>query len=201
MPNPNPPLRSIIAAALLALALAGCSSSNPGVEPGDGPAATEETQFHGPIENESGEPSEPPAPATVPNFHQKYTYEDGVEVEIIRIDKGRMTRKDIEDEFNDQLKVGTGWVRFTGRIRNGAKQVLDAELVSATATYGPDGVEAETLYFNDRSDFSGKILPGRAKSATATFAIPEKYWGDVVFEVSIGDEFEREPVIFVGSVK
>jgi hypothetical protein len=194
-------MKRLIVAALLPLALVGCTSnSNTGVEPGDGPAATEESPLHGPIEGEEGEPSEEPQPATVPNFKQKYTYDDGVTVEIIKIDKGKMTRQNIEDEFNDTLKVGQGWVRFTGRIKNGSKQILDAELVSANTTYGPDGIEAEQLTFNDNSDFSGKILPGRAKSATATFAIPEKHWGDVVYEVSIGDEFEREPVIFVGSI-
>jgi hypothetical protein len=193
----------LIVALLAALALTGCTSSDPHIQPGTGPAETDvPAEEAEPTTFESeGEPGDEPTPVTVPNFHQKYTFGDGVEIEITKIDKGRLTPKQAEEEYEDGVKAGMGWVRFTGRIRNGSKKVLDANLVSASVTYGPDGHEAPSLYFNDRSDFDGKIIPGRAKTAEATYLIPERYWGDVVFEFSLGDEWDREAVIFVGSVK
>lgn len=193
--------KTVLAAILLAatLPLAACAlvpppEAPPGnIETADGPADE--------LPTVEGEPDEPAEPAQVPSFHQKYTYDDGVEVEITKIDKGRLTRQQAEDEFEDGVKPGMGWVRFTARIRNGAKKTLDASLVYASVTYGKDGREAPNLYFNDDSDFDGKILPGRAKTAEATYLIPEKFWGDVVLEFTIGDDFERESVIFAGSVK
>ena len=64
-------------------------------------------------------------------------------------------------------------MRFTGRIRNGSKEVITADSVRITMVYGPDGKTANSLIFNHSEYFSGKILPGKAKSATETFAIPE----------------------------
>jgi hypothetical protein len=197
----------LVVALLAAFALTGCTSSDdPHIQPGEGPAETvapsdaptegEPTTFEG-----EGEPGDPPSPVTVPSFHEKYVFDDGVEVEVTEIAKGHLTRKQAAHEYSDVVKSGMGWVRFTSRIKNGSKEILDTESVSAEVTYGPDGREAEQLTFNDHSDFAGKVLPGRAKTAEATFLIPERHWGDVVLEVSIGDEFERQSVIFVGSVR
>jgi hypothetical protein len=193
---------AIAAIAFAALSLTGCAPGpavdlNPdsNVQTADGPAQepVDEGSYH-------GEPDQPSS-VSVPSFHQKYVYKDGVEVEITQIDKGRLTRQQAADEYEENIKSGMGWVRLTGRIKNGSKETLDASLVSISVSYGPDGREPLRLYFNDDSDFDGKILPSRAKSAEATFAIPEKYWGDVVAEITIGDDFYRETVIFAGSVK
>src|SRR5215216_5477000 len=167
--------RAALAAILLttALSFTACAVIPPPEVPGN--VQTADGPMDEPVDEgfPGGEPGEQNEPATVPSFHQKYTYSDGVEVEIIKIDKGQLTRAQAENEVEDNIKAGVGWVRFTGRIKNGSKRALDASLVYANVTYGADGREAPSLYFNDNSDFDGKILPGRAKSAETTVQIPE----------------------------
>lgn len=213
--------RQLAAVLVLLTFLAGCSSTpTTGVEPGDGPAAAEpstpsETAFHGPMEGE-GDPGEevPEEPETeepteepeeeesepeVATFKDKYTYEDGVEVEVTRIRRGKVTRADTE--YSDDLKAGQSWVQFTVRVRNGSKKRLDA-VGTFNVTYGPDGEEAESVYADSIPDdtyLDGKILPRKAKVASSSHLIPAKYQDDVVLEFS--PTFEHEAAIFAGSVK
>ena len=49
----------------------------------------------GPAEEPGSEETttEPAKPATVPNFKQKFTHEDGVAIEVIKIEKGQADRR------------------------------------------------------------------------------------------------------------
>jgi hypothetical protein len=190
----------LLLALLVGLTLIGCGPGpaidldGPGtVEGGEGPAEE-------PVSEETT--TEPARSATVPNFKQKFTYEDGVAIEFIKIEKGKLTAKQAEEEYNEKVKAGQGFARFTIKITNGSKEVLPADLVYVNVSYGPDGTAPEMIYLGDESGYiSGRILPEKSKSGVWGYAIPENYWGDVTFEISIQDDFEREPVIFTGSIK
>ena len=90
---------------------------------------------------------------------------------------------------------------FTITITNGSKQSLNAQQVFVNTSYGKNGEEAKMLFLNDQGDISGKILPGKSKTGHWGYLIPEAAWGDVVVEVWVGDNFERDPVVFAGSIK
>jgi hypothetical protein len=191
-------------ATIAALALGGCGGTGTeGVSPGDGPAASEPAET--PAEGEgtpADEPTEEPTgkQTDTANFHQKYTYEDKVEVEVIKIVHGKVSRADAE--YSDPAKAGDDYVILTVRVKNSSKAKLDA-YSDWTLTYGADGNRAETVYLSSKEsgdhEISGKILPGRSKIATETFAIPKKYQNDPVLEFTF--DFEHEAAIFSGSIK
>jgi hypothetical protein len=111
------------------------SNSNSGnVQTADGPADPPPPLHEDPPPGE--EPGSDPSSVTVPNFKQKYVYKDGVEFEFTAVETGKLTKAQVEEEVNDKIKTGDGWVKFTGRIRNGSKAIMDANLVFMTVTYG-----------------------------------------------------------------
>lgn len=192
---------------LLTVALSGCTTSTPTtVEPGDGPAATESGE---PMEGGSepstfdepptDEPTEEPEP-DVAGFKDKYTYDDGAQVEVTKIQHGKVSAYDAE--IDDSLKRGEDWVALTVRVKNGSSKRFDTDGNSGTLYYGPDGEEAQTPYLTEndpRRDMSGTLLPGKAKSGTILFLVPPKYQSDVVLEFSF--DYEHESAVFSGSVK
>lgn len=194
-------------ATLLLLLVAGCSTPTTGsVEPGDGPAATAEPSElvggDGDYVDESEETTEPsaePSEQAPANFKEKYTYPDGVEVEVTRVKKGKLTAADVE-AFADG-KVGSPWQELTVRVRNGSDARLTDLYSNFSVVYGPDGDSAEPVFVPSAENvtMSGTILPGKAKVASQTFAIPTKYLDDVVLEYSV--DLEHEPAIFAGSLK
>ncbi|GAA3620843.1 hypothetical protein GCM10022236_23830 [Microlunatus ginsengisoli] len=189
-----------------AFAVAACSTPATNIEAGDGPANEQSPGSNGepaagPTEGEpgAGESTEPASKTA--DFHQKYTYEDGVEVEVINIKHGKVSRADAEYS-EPEAKAGDAYATFTVRVRNGSKANLDA-YASWTMTYGPDGTQAEQPYIASQrvedKDMSGKILPGKSKTASETFAIPVKYQTNPVLEFSF--DYEHEPAIFTGSIR
>lgn len=213
--------RVLAVVAALAVLFAGCAAPTDGgtVEPGTGPAASEPisepsdeptTLDEEPTEEPSEEPTEEPTEEAedeeslhpepeVATFKQRYTYEDGVEVEVIKIRHGKVTAED--EEALADAKAGTPWVQLTVRVKNGSKKRIDADSSTFTITYGPDGDSAESFYVPsvDNTSMSGKILPGRSKVGSDTFRIPPRYQGDVVLEYSF--DYDHEAAIFAGSVK
>jgi hypothetical protein len=198
--------------AIAALLFGACSFiPTTSVEPADGPAAAESTppvveggnteEEIPPHEEITEEPTEEPSEPAVATFKDKYTYEDGVEVEVTKINHGKVTRADAEYA---EVKAGSEYVTFTIRVKNGSKTKLDASN-TATLSYGPDGEAAKSpsLYSLDTKDYdvdmSGKILPGRSKTAVETLLIPAKYQKDPVLEYSF--DFEHEAAIFSGPVR
>jgi len=214
-------------AALAAFGLSACATTpTSGVEEGDGPAtsqttepdtttaddttaddsttddtATDETTADEGAEGADYDEEEPAEPAPA-NFHQKYTYEDGVQIEVTKIKHSKVTRYDAEIiDDKDVAKAGDPVVYLEVRVKNGSKTSIDA-YGSFTMTYGADGMEAPTSYLPDgkeTTDMSGKILPGKSKTASENFMIPAKSQGDVVLEFS--PDMDHESAIFSGSVK
>lgn len=186
-----------IATAILLL-IAACSTDGT-IAPGEGLAPT-------PTSTSTPSVTSPPGLGT-PNFKQKYIYDDGVAVEVTQIKTGRLTREQAADEFDKKIKAGTPYAVFTVRVKNDSRERLSlgGEGIASygSVTYGPDGERAQELYsLGDIGGVSGSILPGKAKTGRFAYAIPDKYWGDVVLEFGIGDTVnsEREPVIFAGPI-
>ncbi len=195
--------RRALVALLAAAVLGGCSSSDPAVQQGDGPANTE-TTYHGPVEGEPTPDESEAAERPPASFKEKYVYPDGLEIEIIRIKLGRLTAAE-EESWNEvtdmNLKKGAGRVTFTTRIRNGSNKIIERS-TSSTITYGPDGEVAEKISYDGDSpigSLDGKLVPGKARSSTDTAVIPEQHWDDVVIEVT--PDFDHGSAVFVGSVK
>ena len=114
----------------------------------------------------SSPPRRRPRSLRVASFTEKYTYEDGVEVEVTKIEHGKISRAD--SEYSEpEAKAGDPYVMLTVRVKNGSKTKIDTSS-SWTMTYGADGEEAVRPYIasksEDETDLSGKILPGRARS-------------------------------------
>jgi hypothetical protein len=185
-----------LAAALL---LSGCGGiEQSGVEPGDGPAASE-TEYHGPIEGEPGDdPSEEPSPLQDnAKFGEKYVYSDGLEVEVIKIRNGRFTASQVE--YADDVKKGDPYSVFTIRVKNGSPKTVEL-LGSVAVTYGPDGEPAkETYVLDEAEELSGKLIKGKSRSAGFVFLIPTRFYDDVVLEFS--PDFEHDSAVFSGSIK
>ncbi|GAA1436235.1 hypothetical protein GCM10009616_35560 [Microlunatus lacustris] len=162
----------------------------------EGGGAPEESQ---PSDEPTEEPSEETSEGETATFTEKYTYEDGVEVEVTKINRGKVSNADAE-YAEPEASAGDPYVQFTVRTKNGSSERLDA-YGSFTVTYGPDGEEATSPYLSsvEETDLTGKILPKKAKVATDTFVIPTKYQDDVVLEFNF--DFEHESAIFAGSVK
>lgn len=198
-------MKRVVVAAVV-LTLAGCASTpTTGVQPGDGPAATEVVEPTAPVEGEGQfteepleEPTDEPEPE-VASFKEKYTYPDGVEVEIIKIRHGKLTA--YEAEIDGNAKRGQDYVIFTVRVRNGSKQRLKLA-ASGTVSYGPDGEVAESAFVENMPSGSldGTVLPGKAKSApSSAWLVPGRWQGDVVYEFA--PSFDYSAAIFSGSVK
>lgn len=187
-------------ATAILLLISACSTDGT-IAPGEGLAPT-------PTSTSTSTPSETSTPGQgTPNFKQKYTYGDGVAVEVTEIKTGRLTRQQAADEFDKKIKAGTPYAVFTVRVKNDSRERLSlgGEGIASygSVTYGPDGERAQELYsLSDIGGVSGSILPGKAKTGRFAYAIPDKYWSDVVLEFGIGDTVnsEREPVIFAGPI-
>jgi len=185
--------------------LVGCAPGT--VEPGDGPAAepTEVVDSDGP--HESDEPTDDPtldeeAPQQVASFNDKYTYPDGLVMEVIRIKNAEFTRAealydDGEPKGMEKEKPGDPYTKMTVRIKNGSAKTQE---LSAPATYGPDGTEAVKSYLLDAdSGIDGKLIPGKSRSGDAVYLIPKKYRGDVVMEFT--PDYDHGSAVFAGSVE
>jgi len=173
-----------------ALLLSACATVEPNdVSPGDGPAASTGTA--------KAKSTKAASKPKVASFKDKYTYPDGVQVEVTKVGKEKLTESAAVDDNSG--KPGDPFTVFTIRVRNGSEATLDA-VGSGTVSYGPDGEEAPTVFDTGVSGgVEGKILSGKAKSGEFGFLIPKKYQNDVTLEFSA--DFEHDAAVFTGSVK
>lgn len=185
--------RSAAALALLVM-LAGCSiggTASPGNGPADG-GQSGAASTKPPAGEPSGDPTDAPDSGTS-KIGDKYTYDDGLVVEIIKTKRSKVSQYAAGGHPGDPMAI------FTVRITNGTKSALKGDLVTVQTTYGKDGNEAEAVYDQNLNDISGTIPKGRAKTGTYGFAVPTKSMSNVVVE--IGPDFDHESAVFSGSVK
>lgn len=183
-------VRGVLAAAVAAVLLGGCTSPQ-AVSPGDGPDTS------APSNGASTEQGPPPEPAAA-TFADKYTYPDGVQVEVVQVRHGTVTGDDVANMAD--AKKGTPWQQLVVRVRNGSTQRLTDVYAGWTVTYGPDGLAVDTAYVPSAHDalISGTILPGKAKTGSQTFTIPTRYLGDVTLEFQF--DGAHDPAVFAGKL-
>ena len=145
----------------------------------------------------SGPESARPEPVLITDWKQPYTYDDGLEFRIVKIKTGHFTSKQakVENKYWSKKVAapGDGWVTFTLQLKNGSDQ-LRRGYFQPEVTYGPNSTTprlGDSGAVKDPENVDVKILPGRQKTGWETYAIPEKYWGDVRLEVE--RELENPP--------
>jgi hypothetical protein len=197
-----PVMRRVIVALCLSAGflLTGCAGiAQSGVQPGGGPAITDEPLDTEPPLEVGDEPSEQPQGPDNATFNDEYTYSDGLQIEVIKVVNA--TFMAAQAEYRDDVKRGQPYTVMTVRVKNGTPKTVEL-MGSATVTYGPDGTEAETSYAEDRDiseGLDGKLLKGKSRSARYVFLIPPKHLDDVVLEFS--PDFEHDSAMFSGSIK
>jgi hypothetical protein len=90
-------------------------------------------------------------------------------------------------------------VVFTVKVTNNSDASLKDFYLSATAAYGDDGEEAESVADSEniKDGISQTIRKGKSAVGEYAFAIPKKQIGDVQLEVSSG----FQSLLFYGNAK
>jgi hypothetical protein len=195
------PTKLAIAVLAAALLLVGCSGGG-AQEPAETPLANE-TEFHGPLDPYQ---QDAPEPVLMTDFKQPYTFENGLEFRIVKIEAGHITSEQAhkENEYFSKTVVhpGDGIVDLAVQLKNGTGEVWD-DYFDASVTYGPNSEPAKTtLQYNDEDSIEfGNILPGRQKTVGDVYWIPAKYWDDVTVEIVASRENSSPTLIYTGSVK
>lgn len=173
------------------LVLTGCSLDEPTVTEPDAVTSSESPAAE-PVAKPTQEPAAEPV-EKVANFKQAYTYDDGLKIQVSKIDTAKA------GEYAMGAKPGASVLVLTVKITNGTKTVIDPALLTAALTYGADGTEVEQVFDGDLGGgFSAKIAPGKSASAEFGYSVPKAGYGSVTFDVS--PDFERESALFSGPV-
>lgn len=172
----------VLAAALSLSACGGITASQ--VAPGSGPAT-------------SGASSADDTSGTTAKFGQKYTYSDGLEVEVTKVETAKLGSYSLVGD--KEGKKGSPYTKFSVRVKNGSGDVVDA-IGSSQLHYGPDGDEADAVYEGSKvpKQITGKIVKGKSKTGVYGYVIPKKYRDDVQFEFSL--DFAHDAVVFSGKI-
>jgi hypothetical protein len=176
--------KTIIAIAItIVVILTGCSSDGGGPTITDNPPDTSQSPDVG-TEGKAGDESPPDTygGTKTAKFGQTITAEMGSKVSVTKV------------------RRASGGIIATIKVTNGTEDPLDGYDFDVEASYGKDGVQADCCLDAMTDDsFSGKILPGRTKTATWGFEVPSRGLSDVVIEISYG--FGDQVFIFEGAVK
>lgn len=175
-----------IPALLVSLSLTGCGmSSAPQVESGSGPAASSTAAAS---DDTSG---------TTAKFGQKFKYADGLEVEVTKVETGKLGAYALVGD--KEAKKGAPFTKLSVRVRNGSGETVDS-IGSTQMHYGPDGDEADAVYDGSKvpQEITGKIVKGKSKTGVYGYVVPKKYRDDVQFEVTV--DFVHEAVVFSGKL-
>ena len=141
------------------------------------------------------EPPGQPDRSAATRFGKKIRYSDGVVVQVTRIRQATLSALG----WAGDAKAGTPISVVSLRVKNRspvAVQVLGA----AALSYGRHGEVAVGAYDNGIEAMSGSIAPGKARTGTYGFVVPEAYRDDVVLEFSWDTTFAHEPAVFAGSL-
>jgi hypothetical protein len=144
---PSPHLREGSESSLAALCR--CSSLIPPASSAPAPhspSATEEPTADEPSDTDTGELAKA--------GKQKFTYEDGLEIWITDLKRGKV------GSYAAGGHPGDPMVLFTVHIKNGTSHKVDAEEFSVEVSYSPDGDAAESIYDNGLDDVTGVIAKG-----------------------------------------
>ena len=142
------------------------------------------------------EPSGQPDKSSAARFGKKIRYPDGVVVYVTRIRQTNLTPLGSAGG----AAAGTPVSVLSLRVKN--KSAAPVEILGAAAlAYGPTGKAAVGAYDNGIEALGGTIAPGKARTGTYGFVVPEGYRDDVLLEFSWDTSFAHEPAVFAGSLE
>ena len=188
---------SASSALLVLLLLAGCGVPGGRVteEKAPVPPAPAVTRSPTPIGPTMPEPSGQPDTSSAARFDKKFRYSDGVVVYVTGI---RQTSLSAQGSAGG-AEAGTPISVLSLRVKN--KSASPVQILGAAAlTYGPSGRPAAGAYDNGIVAMGGTVAPGKARTGTYGFVVPEGERDDVVLEFSWDTTFAREPAVFAGSL-
>lgn len=151
-----------------------------------------------PTEAESGEPapvetSESPLPPSVAQVGESFTYDDGLKVSVVKLNRYR------PGTTNLGYTPGHIGVEAHVTITNGTSENFDTSMAQVRMTYGASGSQAEKIYDEKHgSGFEGTIAPGRNRTAVFAFSVPPA--GTNQIGVEIEPSFTHDAALFEGKV-
>ena len=125
-------------------------------------------------EDEEGNPDDPAGkdnpslPTTT--FDKVLTYSDGSEVEVIEIDARNLSSKGVANGE----KTGTPDRGRHDEGDDGSEKEVEVTGSSASMTYGTKRKQATEAFELDFESMQGKIAPGKSKTGSYGFVVPEK---------------------------
>ena len=142
------------------------------------------------------EPSGQPDKSSAVRFGKKIRYPDGVVVYVTGIRQTNLTPLGSAGG----AEVGTPVSVLSLRVKN--KSAAAVEILGAAAmSYGPMGKAAVGAYDSGIEALGGTIAPGKARTGTYGFVVPEGYRDDVLLEFSWDTSFAHDPAVFAGSLE
>ena len=163
---------------------------------GDSLAAADATPTSFPVlpDDEAEEPAEEPteAPVTPLEVGQGFTYSDGVEVILTKLDRYQPS------DYAAGVEPGQEAVRATLTITNNGNTVYDADLLQVAMSGGSIPADASQIFDDKLTGMAGSIAVGKSKSGTFAFAFDKGEAVNLGVEVTPG--FEYEGALFEGEV-
>lgn len=151
--------------------------------------------------DEEGNPDDPAGrdnpslPTTT--FDKVLTYSDGSEVTVIRVDARNLSAKGVANG----AKAGTPIVVVTMKVTNGSEKDVEVTGSSASMTYGAKGKQATEAFELDFESMQGKIAPGKSKTGSYGFVVPEKDRDDAQLQFTWDFYSEHKPALFTGDLQ
>ncbi len=141
------------------------------------------------------QPSDQPDRSSAAPFDKKVRYPDGV---VVYITEFRQTSLSPLGSAG-KAEPGTPVSVLSVRVKNKSASAVKI-LGAAALTYGPQGEAAVGAYDSGIEAMGGTIAPGKARTGTYGFVVPEDHRDDVVLEFSWDTSFAHEPAVFAGSL-
>ena len=170
---------------VLLVLLAGCGVPAAPVTAGETTAAPAPlvTRSPTPIGPTVPEPSGQPDKSAAAQFGKKVRYPDGVVVYVTRIRQTTLSSLGSAGE----ARPGTPVSVLSSGSRTSPPTAVEI-LGAAALTYGPAGEAAVGAYDNGIEAIGGMIAPGKARTGTYGFVVPEEERDDVRAGVLLGHE-------------
>jgi hypothetical protein len=141
------------------------------------------------------QPSGQPDRSSATPLDKKVRYPDGVVVWVTRIRQTSLSPLGSAGK----AKPGTPVSVLSVRVKNKSGSAVKI-LGAAALTYGRQNEAAVGAYDSGIEALGGTIAPGKARTGTYGFVVPDAYRDDVVLEFSWDSSFAQKPAVFAGSL-
>jgi hypothetical protein len=171
----------------LALALTGCSEDKKADKPSPPPPSPSD-------QSESVANSAPGAQdlKASQGLRKPVSYDDKITVQVTGVRYVRNKEKGPGELTGRVLTI------FTLRFTNGSGQTLDLNQVRVVARHGTRRTQASPTSYANLNDFYGTVAPGRTRSASYAFDLPNSGYKQVMLGVKFDDK--HKIALFTGAI-